>query len=321
MDLLVYLIQCTLPVAIPLLLTALGGLFSEKSGVVNIALEGIMLFGAFVGTLTVYGLQGTNQNPQLLLLTGGFVAAVAGALYSMLLAVAAVSFKANQTIAGTALNNLAPAVMLLVCKMFFDSDGIATNVNFFITEVPGLVEIPILGELFFKKTYGTVYVGSLLFVVAAIVYYKTRFGLRLRACGEHPQAADSVGINVYRIRYAGVLISGVLAGIGGFFYVIGVMNGNSNGYTGVAGFGFLALAVMIFGQWQPVKILFSSILFAFLRTVAYSVSIIPILSSISIDNSYFKMLPYIVTVVVLIFTSGSDMAPKARGVVYDKGKR
>lgn len=321
MDVLVYLIQCTLPVAVPLLLAALGGMFSEKSGVVNIALEGIMLFGAFLGTLAVYGLQGENWNPQLLLVVGGLVAAAAGAVYSLLLAVAAVSFKANQTIAGTALNMLAPAVMLLVCKMLFDSDGIATEVNFFIPEVPGLAKLPILGELFFTKTYATVYLGSLLFAVAAVVYYKTRFGLRLRACGEHPQAADSVGINVYRIRYAGVLISGILGGIGGFFYVVGVMNGNSNGYTGVAGFGFLALAVMIFGQWQPVKILFSSILFAFLRTVAYSVPMIPILSSISIDNSYYKMLPYIVTVVVLIFTSGSDMAPKARGVVYDKGKR
>lgn len=321
MEILIYLIQCTLPVAIPLLLAALGGMFSEKSGVVNIALEGIMLFGAFIGTLAVYGLQGENWNPQLLLLLGSLVAAAAGALYSLLLAVAAVSLKANQTIAGTALNMLAPAVMLLVCKMLFDSDGVATDVSFFIPEVPGLSGIPILGELFFTKTYGTVYVGSLLFTVAAVVYYKTKFGLRLRACGEHPQAADSVGINVYRVRYAGVLISGILGGIGGFFYVVGVMNGNSNGYTGVAGFGFLALAVMIFGQWQPMKILFSSILFAFLRTVAYSVSIIPILSSVSIDNSYYKMLPYIVTVVVLIFTSGSAAAPKARGVVYDKGKR
>ena len=321
MEILIYLIQCTLPVAVPLLLAALGGMFSEKSGVVNIALEGIMLFGAFLGTLVVYGVQGRGWNAQVILLLGMLVAALAGALYSLLLAVIAVSFRANQTIAGTALNMLAPAVMLLCCKLLFDSDGIDTEVSFFIREVPVLSKLPVLGELFFTKTYSTVYIGLLVLVVAAVVYYKTRFGLRLRACGEHPQAAASVGIHVYRMRYAGVLISGVLGGVGGFFYSVGVMNGNSNGYTGVAGFGFLALAVMIFGQWEPIKILFSSLLFAFLRTVAYSASIIPILSSISIDNSYYKMLPYIVTVVVLIFTSGAEHAPKARGMVYDKGQR
>lgn len=321
MELLIYLIQCTLPVAVPLLLAALGGMFSEKSGVINIALEGIMLMGAFLGTLLVYGLQGREWNPQLLLLLGTVVAAMAGTLYSLLLAVAAVTFKANQTIAGTALNMLAPAMMLLFCKILFDSDGIATEVSFFLPEVPLLGNIPLLGELLFTKTYSTVYIGLLLLVVSAVVYYKTSFGLRLRACGEHPQAADSVGINVYRIRYAGVLISGALGGIGGFFYVVGVMSGNSNGYTGVAGFGFLALAVMIFGQWEPIKILLASLLFAFLRTVAYSVPMIPFLDSLSIDNSYYKMLPYIVTIGVLIFTSGADAAPKMRGVAYDKGRR
>lgn len=321
MDTLIYLIQCTLPVAVPLLLAALGGMFSERSGVVNIALEGIMLFGAFLGTLAVFFLQGSMVSAQLILLIGMLVAAIAGAGYSLLLAVAAVSLKANQTIAGTALNMLVPAVLLLFCKTMFDSDGITTEVYFFITEVPVLADIPVLGELFFKKTYATVYLGLVLLVISTIVLYKTRFGLRLRACGEHPQAADSVGINVYRLRYAGVVISGILGGIGGFFYAVGVMNGNSNGYTGVAGFGFLALAVMIFGQWQPGKILIASLLFAFFRTVAYSVPMIPILSSFSVDNSYYKMLPYIVTIVVLIFTSRSGKAPKARGVVYDKGQR
>lgn len=321
MELLIYLIQCTLPVAVPLLLAALGGMFSERSGVVNIALEGIMLFGALFGTLSVYFLQGKGWNPQVLLLLGMLVAAIMGAVYSLLLAVATISFKANQTIAGTALNMLAPAVMLLVCKILFDSDGVATEVAFFLPEIPVLSKIPVLGEMFFTKTYATVGLGGVLFLVVVVVYYKMRFGLRLRACGEHPQAAASVGINVYRMRYAGVVLSGVLAGIGGFFYVVGIMNGNSNGYTGVAGFGFLALAVMIFGQWEPVKILFSSLLFAFLRTVAYSTSIIPILSSLSIDNSYYKMLPYIVTVVVLIFTSGQEHAPKARGTAYDPGRR
>ena len=321
MDTLIYLIQCMLPVAVPLLLAALAGMFSERSGVVNIALEGIMLFGAFLGTLSVFFLQEKGIPAQLLLLIGMLTAAVAGAAYSLLLAVAAVSLKANQTIAGTALNMLAPAVMLLLCKTWFASDGIATEVYFFIPRVPVLSDIPVLGELFFTKTYATVYLGIAIWIASGILLYKTRFGLRLRACGEHPQAADSVGINVYYMRYAGVVLSGILGGIGGFFYAIGVMNGNSNGYTGVAGFGFLALAVMIFGQWQPVKILIASLIFAFFRTVAYSIPIIPILSLIPVDNSYYKMLPYIITIIVLIFTSQSSHAPKARGVVYDKGQR
>jgi simple sugar transport system permease protein len=310
-----------LPVAIPLLLVALGGMFSERSGVVNIALEGIMLFGAFFGCLTVYITQGSQLDPQLILLLGMLVSAIAGTLYSMLLSFAAINMKADQTISGTALNMLIPAVILLFAKMKFNSDGITTNVNFYIQEVPVLGKIPVLGDLFFKKTYITIYIGILLLIIVTIIFYKTRFGLRLRACGEHPQAADSVGINVYLMRYSGVGLSGILGGIGGFFYSVGVMDSNVNGHTGVAGFGFLALAVMIFGQWKPLKILFAAVFFAFLRTLAYSVALIPFLNNLNINQTYFKMLPYIATMVVLIFTSKKSRAPKAEGIPYDKGRR
>jgi len=153
------------------------------------------------------------------------------------------------------------------------------------------------------------------------VIFKTRFGLRLRSVGEHPQAADSVGINVYKMRYAGVTISGFLAGMGGFFYSVGIMSGNTNGHTGVAGFGFLALAVMIFGQWKPIKILFAALFFAFLRTLAYSVPLIPFLNNLGINNNYYKMLPYVATMVVLAFTSKKSRAPKAEGIPYDKSVR
>lgn len=316
-----YLIQHTLPVAIPLLLVALGGMFSERSGVINIALEGIMLFGAFGGTLFVYFVQGTSWNPQMILLLGMLVAAAAGILYAMLLGFAAIRMKADQTISGTALNMLVPAVMLLFCKMFFNSDGVTTKVAFYLQEVPGLSRIPVIGELFFQKTYLTVYIGLVLLLIATILFYKTRFGLRLRACGEHPQAADSVGINVYRMRYAGVAISGFLGGIGGFFYAVGVMDGNSNGHTGVAGFGFLALAVMIFGQWKPMKIFLAALFFAFLRTVAYSVPLIPFLYRLNVNNAFYKMLPYAATMIVLAFTSSKSRAPKAEGIPYDKGQR
>lgn len=321
MEILVYIIQNALPVMIPLLLVALGGMFSERSGVINIALEGIMLVGAFIGTLFVYFIQGTELSPQLILLLAMLIAALAGAIYSLLLAVAAINLKADQTITGTALNMLIPAIMLLTCKMFFNSDGVTTSVPFYINKVPVLGDIPVIGELFFQKTYATVVIGLVILVIVTIIFYKTRFGLRLRACGEHPQAADSVGINVYKMRYAGVIFSGILGGIGGFFYAVSIMDGNSNGHTGVAGFGFLALAVMIFGQWKPLLIFLAAIFFAFLRTVAYSVPLIPFLANLGIDNAIYKMLPYVATMVILAFTSRKSKAPKAEGIPYDKGLR
>ncbi|MBC8591451.1 ABC transporter permease [Wansuia hejianensis] len=321
MDTIYYLIQNMLPVAMPLLLVALGGMFSEVSGVINIALEGIMLFGAFFAALFVYFVQDSGMNPQTVLLLAMLIAAAAGVLYSLLLSFAAVTMKADQVITGTSLNMLIPAAILLFAKMFFMSDGITTSMNFYIQEVPVLGKIPIIGRAFFQRTYLTVIIGLILLVISTIVFYKTRFGLRLRACGEHPHAADSVGINVHKMRYAGVCISGILAGIGGFFYSVGVMDGNVNGHTGVAGFGFLALAVMIFGQWRPGKIFFGSIFFAFLRTLAYSVSLIPFLHNLGINNTYYKMMPYIATMIVLAFTSKKSRAPKAEGIPYDKSQR
>ena len=321
MDILIYIIQNALPVMIPLLLVALGGMFSERSGVINIALEGIMLMGAFIGTLFVYFIQGSGMDPQVILLIGMLAAAVAGIVYALLLGIAAIHLKADQTISGTALNMLAPAIMLLVCKMAFMSDGVTTSVAFYIQKIPVLGDIPLIGELFFQKTYLTVMLGILILVICTIVFYKTKFGLRLRACGEHPQAADSVGINVYKMRYAGVILSGILGGVGGFFYAVSVMDGNSNGHTGVAGFGFLALAVMIFGQWKPITIFFAALFFAFLRTVAYSVPLIPFLAALGIDNAVYKMLPYIATMIILAFTSKKSRAPKAEGIPYDKGQR
>ena len=321
MDTIYYLIQNMLPVAMPLLLVALGGMFSEVGGVVNIALEGIMLFGAFFGALFVYVVQDLGLNPQIVLLLGMLIAAVAGLIYSLLLSFAAVNMKADQVITGTALNMLIPAAILLFSKMFFNSDGITTNLNFYIKDVPGLSKIPVLGPMFFQRTYLTVPISLILFIVSIIIFYKTKFGLRLRACGEHPNAADSVGINVYKMRYAGTSISGILGGIGGFFYSVGVMDGNVNGHTGVAGFGFLALAVMIFGQWRPVKIFFAALFFALLRTLAYSVSLIPFLNNLGIEQTYYKMMPYLATMIVLAFTSKKSRAPKAEGIPYDKSQR
>lgn len=321
MDTIYYLVQNMLPVAIPLLLVALGGMFCERSGVINIALEGIMLFGAFFGCLFILLTQNAPINPQLLLFFAMFVAALTGVLYSLLLGFAAINMRADQTITGTALNMMIPAAILLFSKMKFNSDGITTNINLYIREIPLLSRIPVIGDLFFQKTYLTVYIGFLFLVISYIIFYKTKFGLRLRACGEHPHAADSVGINVYKMRYSGVIISGILGGIGGFFYAVGVMDVNVNGHTGVAGFGFLALAVMIFGQWKPIRIMFAALFFAFLRTLAYSVPLIPFLDALKINQDYYKMLPYVATLFVLIFTSKKSRAPKAEGIPYDKGLR
>jgi len=321
MDTLYYLVQNMLPVAIPLLLVALGGMFSEVGGVINLALEGIMLFGAFFGALFVYFIQDSGLNPQTILLLGMVVAAIAGIIYSLLLSFASITMKADQTIAGTSLNMLIPASVLLISKMFFGSDGVTTNVSFYIRKIPVLGDIPFLGPLFFQRTYFTVIIGLVFMIISVIVFYKTRFGLRLRACGEHPHAADSVGISVTKMRYLGTSISGFLGGIGGFFYSVGVMDGNVNGHTGVAGFGFLALAVMIFGQWRPGKIFFAALFFAFLRTLAYSVELVPFLHDLGLDRTYYRMLPYIATMIVLAFTSKNSRAPKAEGIPYDKSSR
>ena len=316
-----YLIQNMLPVAISLLIVALGGMFSEIGGVVNIALEGIMLFGAFFGALFVYFVQESGMNPQTVLLLGMIVAAVAGLIYSLLLSFAAITMSAEQVITGTALNMLIPSAILLVSKMVFNSDGITTRMNFYVRKVPVLGNIPVLGPLFFQNTYLTVAIGIVILAIAYVVFYKTKFGLRLRACGEHPQAADSVGISVEKMRYAGVSISGILGGIGGFFYAVGVMDGNVNAHTGVAGFGFLALAVLIFGQWKPIRIFIGALFFALLRSIAYSSSLIPFLAKLNINQNFYKMLPYLAIMIVLAFTSKKSRAPKAVGDPYDKSKR
>jgi simple sugar transport system permease protein len=258
---------------------------------------------------------------QTILLLGMLIAGISGLIYSLLLSFASINMKANQVIVGTALNMLIPAVILLFSKMFFNSDGITTSMRFYIREIPVLGKIPIIGPMFFQRTYLTVIIGFIILAIAVVLLYKTRFGLRLRACGEHPHAADSVGINVYKMRYAGVSLSGVLAGIGGFFYAVGVMDGNVSGHTGVAGFGFLALAVMIFGQWKPIRIMFAAMFFAFLRTLAYSVSLIPFLFDLGIDQTYYKILPYLATMIVLALTSKNSRAPKAEGIPYDKSQR
>ena len=304
------LIKYTLLYGIVLMLVALGGMFSEHSGIINIALEGIMVIGGVAGVLTLTMLP-SSMPVFLVVLISVLVAALAGMVYSLLLAFASINLKADQTIGGTALNLLATAIAVVIAKYFSDSGSAKLNYTNrpFLFSIGGL-ELSIFVPL-----------GIILLIISYVVLYKTRFGLRLRACGEHPQAADSVGINVYRMRYAGVLISGFLGGVGGLAYTVAAGSGfNSD----VGGYGFLALAVMIFGNWKPFPILASSLFFALFKVIAAyssSLSFLPKFEGVKEISNFYQMLPYIVTMIVLIFTSKNSQAPKAEGIPYDKGSR
>ena len=319
MDILFLVVQQTMFFSIPLLIVALGGVFTERGGVTNIALDGIMIMGAFTSIFFINQMQ-DKISGQLLLILAILISIITGMIFSLLLAYSAINMKADQIIGGTALNMFAPAFAIYVARMI-QANGvqqITFNNTFRISSVPILGDIPFIGNLFFKNCYITTYIGLIILIVSIIVLYKTKFGLRLRACGEHPQAADSVGINVYKMRYAGVIISGALAGLGGLVFVIPT---STNFNATVSGYGFLALAVMIFGQWKPLRVLFAAFFFGLMKTIASAFSVIPLLSSLHIPSDVYKMIPFIATLLVLAFTSKSSQAPKAVAQPYDKGSR
>ena len=303
------LIKYTLLYGIVLMLVALGGMFSEHSGIINIALEGIMVIGGVAGVLTLTMLP-ASLSPFLVVLISILVAALAGVVYSLLLAFASINLKADQTIGGTALNLLATAIAVVIAKYFSDSGSAKLNYSNkpFLFSIGGL-ELSIFVPL-----------GIVLLVISYVVLYKTRFGLRLRACGEHPQAADSVGINVYKMRYAGVLLSGALGAIGGLAYIVPPVQ-TWNFEVGVAGAGFLAMAVMIFGQWKPQRIALAALLFGFFRALGNVYTGFAFLKAMNLPSSVYNMLPYIISLIVLAFTSKNSRAPKAEGIPYDKGQR
>ena len=291
------LIQYTLVFSSVLLLVALGGCFSERSGIINIGLEGIMVIGALGGVMVLHNLSPQLPGIVILLLT---VAAsiAAGMIYSLLLAVASINFKADQTLVGTAMNMLGLALATVIAKENKKALALVEGTEF---------------NWFMVLAFAALAVGW-------VVLYKTRFGLRLMACGEHPQAADSVGINVKKMRYSGVLISGAVGGLGGIAYVTAGVS-MCNFEVGVAGFGFLALAVMIFGQWKPLRIAIAALLFGFFRALANVYSGFDFLTALNIPKPVYNMLPYIISLIVLAFTSKKSLAPKAEGIPYDKGSR
>ena len=263
------------------------------------------------------------------------VAAILGAVFSLLLAFAAINLRADQTIGGTALNMLAPALVLFLVRLIAKQNQLlllkGDSASWFMIKKTMLgfdrtAELNFFQETFLNKVYLSNYVCVLVFIILAIILYKTRFGLRLRACGENPQAADSLGINVKKMRYAGTTISGALAGMGGFVYAVTTANCSANGV--VAGFGFLALAVMIFGNWKPLNVAGGALLFGLFKCIAACYSTLDIngdgiyaLTELGLNANFYRLLPYVITLVVLAFTSKSSRAPKAEGIPYDKGQR
>ena len=341
------LIQYTLIFASVLMLVALGGCFSEHSGVINIGLEGIMVIGALGGALMMRYLPDGTSAPVMIVMVC-LAAVLAGAVYSLLLAVAAVHFNADQTIIGTAMNMLGTAMATVIVKalnMMVNPDDVSSTIEYVVQKKAFYFNIPFPTIEKIEKTVlnletlevesvvesyqfvmGTLelswfmVIAVFLLIMSHIILYRTRFGLRLCACGEHPQAADSVGINVYKMRYAGVIISGILGGLGGIVYITsGVSEWKFE--NGVAGFGFLALAVMIFGQWKPMNIALAALLFGLMRALSNVYVAFDFLAGLNIPGTVYNMLPYIISLVVLIFTSKKSRAPKAEGIPYDKGSR
>ena len=297
------LLQYMLMFASVLLLVALGGCFSEHSGVINIGLEGIMVFGALGGALMMkYMPDGTAVVVVILLTT--LMAMIFGMLYSLLLAVAAMN------LLGTA----AATVIVKAINIAEDVSNVSSAITYINVKKAFLVDINGFEFNWFML------MAAMLLVISYVLLYKTRFGLRLQACGEHPQAADSVGINVYKMRYAGVMISGVLGGLGGLVYITaGVSEWKFE--NGVAGFGFLALAVMIFGQWKPLRIALAALLFGLFRSLSNVYTGFDFLAQLNLPSTFYNMLPYIISLLVLALTSSKSRAPKAEGIPYDKGSR
>ena len=312
----VLLIQYTLLFASVLLLVALCGCFSEHSGVINLGLEGIMVMGALGGALMMrYLPDGTPAALMVLLVI--LTSIIAGMLYSCLLAISAIHCNADQTIVGTAMNILGTAAATVIVKAIntaANPDDVSSTIQYVSAKKAFLVNIGSFEFNWFML------VAVIALVLSYITLYKTKFGLRLMACGEHPQAADSVGINVFKMRWAGVLISGLLGGLGGIVYITCGVSEWKFEY-GVAGFGFLSLAVMIFGQWKPTKIALAALLFGFFRALSNVYFGFDFLKNLNIPSGIYNMLPYIISLVVLAFTSKKSRAPKAEGIPYDKSLR
>lgn len=314
------ILQSIIPTALfysaPLILTALGGVFSERSGVVNIGLEGLMVMGAFVGIVfnlafaDVFGI----WTPWIAIIVAAFV----GAVFSIIHAIASVSFRADQVVSGVAINFLALGIGVFLTKQWYGK-GQTDMVSqpFYTTDIPLLSKIPFIGPIFFQGIYITSYVAIILAFIAWYVLYKTSFGLRLRAVGEHPMAADTNGINVYKMRYIAVIISGALGGLGGSVFALTIASNFSQ--STIVGQGFMALAAVIFGKWHPLGAMGAALFFGFAQSLSVVSGGIPILADV--PQVYLLIAPYVLTILALAGFIGRAEAPKANGEPYIKGTR
>lgn len=310
-ELLIIIVPSAIAYTMPLLMGALGGLYSERSGVTNLCIEGLMLFGCFASAATIVKLQaipGFSFN--LAIVIGIVVAMLASTLLAALHAIASINLKADQTISGTAINMLSSALSLFLAQTITGSGNITVVRAVIRSDVPILSKIPVIGPLFFSETYWTTWICIAVWVISYFLLYKTSFGLRLRACGEHPSAVASAGVNVHKMRYIGVLTSGFLSGLGGACILV-TYAGEYNAGSGINGLGFLAIAALIFGQWKPLGILGSTAFFGLCMTIANIGRILPAFSGIPM--AVLGAFPYIATLIALIFSSKKSAAPLASG--------
>lgn len=299
------LIGNTFMYSAPLIFGALGGVISERSGVVNLGIEGMMTVGAFVGTAVGY----FTGNPWI----GFLVAGLAGGLFALLHAVASITFKADQTISGIALNLIGPGLALFLCRMFFSGATMTQPVPHKLPKILGGAQSNTVAQnLNFDITVILAFVAML---VMWFVLYRTKWGLRVRSVGEHPAAADTLGISVTRTRYVCVILSGVLAGFGGASMTLAVIQQFTP--TAISGQGFIALAAVIFGKWTPQGAYGACLLFGFAQALAVFMGLV----KVPIRSEILAMLPYILTIIVLILFVGRSVAPKSDGLPYEKGTR
>lgn len=309
------IVSSTLVYSAPLILTSLGGVYSENSGIVNIGLEGIMTIGAFAAI--VFNLTFAPSMGSLTPWVGALIGGIAGLIFSILHAVATINFHADHIISGTVLNIMAPPIGVFLIKALYDkgqTENITANFGYF--SFPGLSSIPVIGPIFFKNTSAPAWIAIILAIFMWWLLYKTRFGLRLRSCGENPQAADTMGINVYKMRYIGVLTSGFMGGLGGAIFAEAIA-GNFSIST-IVGQGFMALAAVIFGKWNPIGAMLSSLFFGFAQSLSIIGNQLPVISNI--PAVYMQIAPYVLTIIVLVLFLGKSVAPAADGVNYIKSK-
>jgi general nucleoside transport system permease protein len=294
------LIFSALRLATPLIFAALGGMFSERSGIINIALEGLMLAGAFTAALATFEL----NNPYLGMLCG----MLAGAATALVYAVAVIKFEANQVVAGTAINLLMLGLPQLLSGAIYDSSG----------STPQIAKEFLLPEFYNRVSIATLLAIALI-PICWYVLYKTPFGLRLRAVGENPAAADAAGVNVIKLRYTAVILSGVLAAAGGAYLSIGQSSLFTRGMS--AGRGFIALAALILAKWKPVPVLFACLFFGFTEALTIQIQgAIKLPSGEDIPVQFIQIIPYVLTIIVLAGFIGLSRAPKALGIPYNKEK-